>query len=145
MLAQILDAVARLVGEFAEIDFVGVARAGQHPDIGAGAEHARLAGAEHDRAHLRMLEAQPLERIGELDIDAEIVGVELEVVALEQRALLVHVEEQGGDVAVDLQLPMAIAGRLGLEIDPRAPIRQGPFGCVMRVSHRSASTPGAAL
>ena len=37
ILAQILDAVARLVGEFAEIDLVGVGRAGQHADIGAGA------------------------------------------------------------------------------------------------------------
>ena len=80
MLAQILDAVPRLIGEFAEIDLMRMARAGQHADIGAGAEHARLRRAHYQRAHLRMFEAQPLDRVGELDIDAEIVGIELEFV-----------------------------------------------------------------
>ena len=91
ILAQILDAVARLVGEFAEIDFVGMGRAGQHADIGAGAEHPRLGRAQHDRAHLRMLEAQPLQRVGQLDIDAEIVGIQFELVAVEQRRPFVDV------------------------------------------------------
>ena len=138
ILAQVFDAVARLVGEFAEIDFVGVARAGQHADIGAGAEHPRLARAQHDDAHLRMLEAQPLDGVGKLDIDAEIVGIELELVALEQRALLVDVEKERGDIAVDLELPMAIAGRLGLEVDPRLAVGQRTLGG-MGVSHHSVS------
>ena len=93
MLARILDAVARLVGELAEVDLVGVGRARQHADVGAGAEHARLARAQHHDLHLRVLEAQPLDRVGELDVDAEVVGVELELVALEQAALLVDVHE----------------------------------------------------
>ena len=59
--------------------------------------------------HLGMLEAQPLQRVGELDIDAEIVGIELELVALEQAAVLVDVHGQLGDVAVEAQLPMPIA------------------------------------
>ena len=94
VLARILDAVARLVGELAEIDLVGVGRARQHADVGAGAEHPRLARAQQDDLHLRMLEAQPLDGVGELDVDAEVVGIELELVALEQRALLVDVHEQ---------------------------------------------------
>ena len=65
-----------------------------------------------------MLEAQPLQRVGELDIDAEIVGVELELIALEQRRVLVDVHQQRGDVAVDRKLPVAIARRIGGEIDP---------------------------
>ena len=89
--ARILDAVARLVGELAEVDLVRVGRARQHADVGAGAEHARLARAQQHDLHFRMLEAQPLDRVGQLDIDAEVVGVELELVALEQRALLVDV------------------------------------------------------
>ena len=51
----------------------------EHADIGAGAEHARLAGAQHHHLHLGMLEAQALQRIGKLDIDAEVVGIELEL------------------------------------------------------------------
>ena len=138
ILAQILDAVARLVGEFAEIDFVGMARAGQHADVGAGAEHPRLSRTQHDHAHLRMLETQPLDGVGELDIDAEIVGVQLELVAFEQRALFVDVEEERRDVAVDLELPMAVAGRIGLKIDPRLAVGQRTLGG-MGVSHRSVS------
>ena len=71
-----------------------------------------------------MLEAQPLDRVGELDVDAEVVGVELELVAFEQRALLVDVHQQGGDLAVDLELPVAILRRLGLEIDPALAVVQ---------------------
>jgi hypothetical protein len=105
-LARVLEAVARFVGELAEIDLVGVGRAGEHADIGAGAEHPRLARAQQDDLHLRVLEAQPLDGVGELDIDAEVVGVELELVALEQRRLLIDVHQQRRDVAVDLELPM---------------------------------------
>ena len=94
ILAQILDAVAGLVGELAEIDLMGVACAGQHADIGAGGKHPRLRRAQHDDAHLRMLEAQPLDRVGKLDIDAEIVGIEFQIVAFEQRALFVDVHHR---------------------------------------------------
>ena len=43
MRGGILDRVAGLVGEFAKIDLMGVAGAGQHADIGPGAEHPFLA------------------------------------------------------------------------------------------------------
>ena len=77
MRARILDAVAGLIGEFAEIDLFGVARLTQHVDVGAGAEHALLpAGQNHD-PHLGMLEADAVERVVELNIYPEIVGVEL--------------------------------------------------------------------
>ncbi|MGY3353889.1 hypothetical protein ACVWZK_000552 [Bradyrhizobium sp. GM0.4] len=64
-----------------------------------------------------MLEAQALDRVGKLDVDAEIVGIELEQIALEQAAILVDVHGQGGDVTVNRELPVPVAGRLGLEID----------------------------
>jgi hypothetical protein len=128
---------------------MGVGRAGQHADIGAGGEDPRLAGAQHGDADLRMLETQPLERVGELDIDAEIVGIEFQLIAFEQRALLVHVHDERGDLAVDAELPMAIARRLGLEIDPRRAIRQSLAvrqsapGAVVEFSH--SAMPRCAL
>ena len=64
-----------------------------------------------------MLEAQTLDGIGELDVDAEVVGVELEGVAREEAAVLVDVERQRRDLAVDGELPMAVSRRLGLEVD----------------------------
>src|SRR6516164_357149 len=91
---------------------MGVARSSEHADIGAGGEYPRFSRAYHQRAHLRMLEAQPLERIGELDVDAEIV-------ALEQPRFLVDIHDQRGHFAINLELPMVIASGLGLKIDTR--------------------------
>ena len=135
ILAHIFDAVARLVGELAEVDFVRVACAGEHADVGARAEHARLARAQHHDANLRVLEAQAVERIGKLDVDAEIVGIEFEVVALEQRTLLVDVHQQRRDVAVGPQLPVPVARRIGLEINPGLAVCQRTFHRVRRISH----------
>ena len=64
-----------------------------------------------------MLEPQPLHGIGKLDVDAEIVGIELELIAVEQPGVLVDVHEELGDIAVEFQLPVAIARGLCLEID----------------------------
>ena len=62
-------------------------------------------------AHFRMLEAQPLHRVVEFDIDAEVVGVELEFVAVEQPAGLIDIHDQIGDLAVALDAPVAVARR----------------------------------
>ena len=64
-----------------------------------------------------MLEAQPLHRVVQFDVDAEVVGIELEFVAIEQPAGLIDVHDQIGDVAVVLEAPMAVTPGLGLEID----------------------------
>ena len=63
-----------------------------------------------------MLEAQPLHRVVQFDVDAEVVGIELELVVAEP-AGLVDIHDQVGDVAVVLDFPVAIAGRVGLVID----------------------------
>ena len=69
-----------------------------------------------------MFEAQPLHGVGEFDIDAEIVGIQLELIAFEQPAILIDIHRQRRDLAVDIELPMPVARRIGLEIDKaRAP------------------------
>ena len=80
---------------------------------------------------LRMLEAEPLQRVGKLDIHAEIVGIELELIAFEQRRVLVDVHQQRRNVAVDRKLPVTIARRIGGEIDPTGAVGQFAF----RVGH----------
>ncbi len=70
-----------------------------------------------------MLEAQPLHGVVEFDVDAEIVGIELELIAVEQAAGLIDVHDQIGDVAIVLDAPMAISRRIGLEIDDLHGIR----------------------
>ena len=92
-------------------------RAREHADVRTGAEHAILAGAQQHHLHAGMLEAQPLHGVGEFDIDAEIVGVQFELVPLEQAAVLVHVHGQSGGIARHIELPVPVFRRLGLEID----------------------------
>src|SRR5712692_11191240 len=86
--AGVFDAVARFVGKFAEVDFPGVRRKPKHIDVGAGTEHAILGAGDDDGADSRMFKADALERIMQLDIDAEVVGVELEFVSGPDAAVL---------------------------------------------------------
>ena len=65
-----------------------------------------------------MLEAQPMHGVVELDIDAEVVGVQLELVALEQSRRGIYVHDQMSDRAVEAQLPVAIAAGIRLQVDP---------------------------
>src|SRR5690348_11428015 len=71
-----------------------------------------------------MLETDTLQGVGKLDVDAEIVGVELKLVALKQAALLIDIERQRRDRAIDRELPMAITGWIGPKLDPRKPVRR---------------------
>ena len=84
------------------------------------------------RAHLGVLEAQPLDRVGELDVDAEVVAVELELVARAQPAVVLDVHDQPGDGAVDRELPVVVAGGVGLEADGRLGRRRGVFHALDR-------------
>ena len=86
----------------------------------------------HHDLHRGMLEAQPLHGIRQLDIDAEVVGIELELVALEQAAILVDVHGERRDIADDVELPVPVARRIGLEIDEGRASRK----CAVVPGHR---------
>ena len=62
-----------------------------------------------------MLEAQALQRVGKLDVDAQVVGIELELVAGHDAAILVDVERQRRDRAVHREPPMDVAIRVRIE------------------------------
>ena len=115
--ARRLEGVARLVGELAEVHLVGVGGSREHADVGAGAENPVLAGLHHHGLHFRMLEAQPLHGIGKLDVDAEVVGIELQFVAVEETGGRIDVHREMGDLAFAGHPPVAVLGRVGLEID----------------------------
>ena len=78
------------------------------------------AGDDH-RPHLGVLEADALERVGELEVDAEVVAVELERVAGAQPLVLADVHHQASDLAAvlgrELEAPVAVAVGVGLEAD----------------------------
>ena len=60
MLRIVFDRAARLVSEFAEVDFERVRRRAEHVDVRAGAENARLQTGDDHRAHLGMLKPNSL-------------------------------------------------------------------------------------
>ena len=108
LLARVFHRQPRLVGELAEVHLPRVRRAAQHEDVGAGAEDALLQAGDDDGVDLGMLEAQPLDRVGELDVDAEVVRVQLQPVVGRQPGVLLHVHRQRRDGAVERQLPVAV-------------------------------------
>ncbi len=75
--AGVLDRETRFVRELAEVDLRAVRRSAQHHDVGAGAEDPFFERRHDDRMDFRMLEADALNRIGELDVDAEVVELSL--------------------------------------------------------------------
>ena len=73
IVGRILDPVPGFVRELTEIDFVGVCRLGQHPDVGTGAEYSFLVRRHDHSANLRVFEPDALQSIVELYINAQIV------------------------------------------------------------------------
>src|SRR3984893_11822430 len=119
MSARILDAVAGFIGEFAEIDLLGVARLSQHVDVGSRAEHALLAARQNHDPHLGMLEADAVERVVEFYIYPEIVRLELQPVAWGRSGFLRHIQGQCGDRPGAGQAPVAISLGFAVEGDHR--------------------------
>ena len=118
VLRGVFQAVAGLVGEFAEVDLPRMAREAEHEDVGAGAEHP-FAGARDDHdADLGMLETDAVDGVIEFDVDAEIIAVELELVAGTQAPVLVEIGDERRHRPVELELPVPVERRRGLIVDP---------------------------
>ena len=66
---------------------------------------------------LGMLEADAVQRVVELDVDAEVVAVEFQLVAGPEAAVLVEIGDERRHRAVEFQLPVAVAVRRGLVVD----------------------------
>ena len=128
--ARVLDRVPGLVGELAEVDLVGMTRTPEHADVGPGREHPLTGGGHHHRPDLRVLEAKALHRVVELDVDPEVVGVELELVARIDAASLVDGEPQDRDRPIDLHGPVTVAVRPGPEVHCHVSLRRAPSGTV---------------
>ncbi len=94
MAARVLDATACFVGELAKIHFPRVRGLAEHVDVGARAEHALAGAGDHHALHLGMFEADAVQRIRKLDVHAEVVGVELELVSWLESLVLVHVHRE---------------------------------------------------
>ena len=89
----------------------------QHHDVRAGAEDPFLQAGDDDGVDLGVLEADALQGVGELDIDAEVVRIELQPVIGREPGVFADVHRQRGDRPVDGQCPMFVAIGMGFEGD----------------------------
>ena len=64
-----------------------------------------------------MLEADAVDGVVEFDVDAEVVTVELELIAGPQPGVFIEVRRQRRYRAVESQLPVPVSGWIGLVID----------------------------
>src|SRR6185503_1226308 len=89
-----------------------------------------------------MLEPETLHDVVELDVDAEVVAVELELVATRpERALLFHVHREACDGPVDGEVPVDVA--IGVRVERHGRVGELGHGPSGRESvHFSASDEG---
>src|SRR5919109_5289249 len=120
--AGVFDAVAGLVRKLAKIDLMGVRGLGQHANIRPGTEHPRLRRRDDHHRHLWMLETQTLHGIIEFNIDTEIIGIELQLIARYQRCVFLDVHSQRGDPPLEAQFPVLVALWMRGEIDVEFPL-----------------------
>ena len=125
VLGRVFDAVAGLVGEFAEVHLPAVAGDAQHENVGARAEHAVAQAGHHHGAHFGVLEADALQRVVQLDVHTQVVAVELEFVARTQAGVFVDVDAQRGDLAVERQVDVLVLGGTGLVIHGQGSAHEG--------------------
>src|SRR5260370_16254436 len=105
MSRMIFDCAARLVSEFAEVNFEGVRRRAQHVNVGAGAKDPRLQTGHHDGTNFRMFEAQALNGVGEFDVHAEVVRIELQLVTFGESLILLPFPRKLRTLPPNLQFP----------------------------------------
>src|SRR5436853_413369 len=102
MMRSVLNCAARLVGELAKIYFEGVRRCAQHIDVRARAEYSGLQALDDDDAHLWVLESEALNRVRQFNVNAQIIRIELELVAIAQRLVLLNIHGERGDRSINI-------------------------------------------
>src|SRR6185295_1553807 len=103
----------------AKVDLERVRRTTQHVNVRACAEDSRLQTRDDDDANFRMLEAESLNRVCQFDIDAEIVRIELELIAISESLVFLDVHREPGHGSIDLEPPVFVLLRRCLEQDFR--------------------------
>ena len=64
-----------------------------------------------------MFKAQTLNGVGQFNIHAEVVGIELELVAIGERLIFLHVHRERGDRPVYRKLPVFVLFGRSLKVD----------------------------
>src|SRR5204863_72618 len=86
-------------------------------EVRTRAEHAVDGAREDAGSDLGMVEAYALDEVVQLDVDAEVVRVELQLVAGPNAAIFLDVHGHRGDGAVVRDAPVSVTRRLGPVVD----------------------------
>src|SRR5579863_9366841 len=108
MRAGVLNSITSLVGELAKVHFPRMTRKAQHVNVGAGAEDSLPGAGDNHASHLGMLEPNPLQRVVQLDIHAQVIRVQLKLVSGTDSSVLLHIQEKRGAAALDGEAPMPV-------------------------------------
>ena len=111
-----------------------MAGARKHRDVRACTEHAIDSTINDDHLDRRVLKTKPLDRVGELDIDTEIVAVELEFVAFAKTAIAINLHGESSDLTLDVELPVLVA--IGVRVERDLRHRRETIEKPQRRSHR---------
>jgi hypothetical protein len=74
-----------------------------------------LAPAQKIRSFRLVTTTNALNRVGQLDVHAEVVRIQFQFVVGDETGILLHIHAERGDRAVERQLPMTIAIWMGFE------------------------------
>ena len=116
MRARVLHSVASLIGELAEVHLPGVARKPQHIYVGARAKNPRLSTGQNHGCHFGVLKSYSLKGIMQFDVDAEVIRIQLELVAWTDTCVFLDVHRKSRHPIFNRQFPMSIAGGRYLEV-----------------------------
>ena len=95
-------------------------RLAQHLDVGASAKDPVLGRSNDHRSDLRVLEPQTLHCVIKLDIHAQIIGIELEVVTGNEGLVFLDVQTQPRNPTVYAQPPVFVLAGAGGEVHENA-------------------------
>ena len=86
----------------------------QHENVGAGAKHFFFGAGHHHGTHFGVLKADAIDRIIELNVYAQVVTVQLELVAGTQTCVFINVNSECRHGTIERQFPMFVGRWVGL-------------------------------
>ena len=138
----VFDRVAGFVGELAEVHLVAVGRLREHLNVRSGAEHLVEAAGDDDGSDFRMFESQSLHGVVQFDVDAEVVTVELQLVAVAQTPRRIDLHSERRDRPVEGKRPVSIQLWLAIERDVDIRHRRPPSCVDPMLQRRALATQG---
>jgi len=106
---------------------IWMGRAAEHLDVGSCTEDAFLERLDHHDPHLGMFEPETLNSVVELDVDAEVVGVHLQLPGTETTSLI-DVHAKARYLPGDRELPVLVLIRMRAKVDVHEAIVPGGYG-----------------